>query len=88
MMKKSGGTRPKAYDAPMTYFDRFLATCEDFDLPPKEAELLGERVNAACERLALSKNATREELLRCAEVEIRKFSPDMADFYKNYDKII
>ena len=72
----------------MTYFDRFLDVCADFDLPQSEAELLGGQVNAACERLALSKTASREELLRCAEVEIRKFSPDMADFYKNYDKII
>ena len=72
----------------MTYFDQFLATCEDFDLPPNEVALLAERVNKACERLALSKAATHEDLLRCAEREIRKFSPDMADFYKNYDRII
>ncbi|MCL2371489.1 hypothetical protein FWC63_01965 [Candidatus Saccharibacteria bacterium] len=72
----------------MTYFDRFLATCEDFNLPADEAAALGVRVNAACEKLALSKNATHADLLRQAEREIRKFSPDMADFYKNYDRII
>jgi len=72
----------------LTYFDKLEATCEDFGLPERETAMLAERVNAACERLALSKNATHEELLRCAEREIRKFSPDMADFYRNYDKII
>lgn len=72
----------------MTYFDQFLAVCDDFNLPSSEMDLLAGRVNAACEKLALSKNATHEELLRCAELEIKKFSPDMADFYRNYDKII
>ena len=72
----------------MTYYDQYVATCEDFGMPEGEAAMLGERVNMACEKLVLSKTATHEELLRCAECEIRKFSPDMADFYKNYDRII
>jgi len=38
----------------MTYFDRLIATCEDFGLPEDEAAALGARVNAACEQLALS----------------------------------
>jgi hypothetical protein len=71
-----------------TYFDRLVAVMGAFGLPEAEEELLVRRVNRACEKLALSKHATHEELLRAAEVEIRKFSGEMADFYKNYDKII
>ncbi|MCL2002309.1 hypothetical protein FWG76_02795 [Candidatus Saccharibacteria bacterium] len=72
----------------ITYYDQFLAVCSDFELPEAEVALLADRVNGACERLALSKLASHQELLRCAENEIRKFSPDMADFYRNYDTII
>jgi hypothetical protein len=87
-MKTKKSKKSTVKNNAMTYFDQFLAVCDDFDLPENEVEALAKRVNAACEKLALSKNATHEELLRCAEREIRKFSPDMADFYKNYDKII